>query len=243
MSKINWNAELINLFKEINKREKNIEEGEKNKNDVSEQYTKINISIKNFIEKNHKQNDDLAKDIVESLKLINSAYENNSKNYNFNKYLLEKEYMVNKCLNKQLNEKIEDKELKKEEDDDFMKDFEIITLPKLNEIIQECIKIQNMLNNDIMKEEINKNNNLINDISLIIVEANKLMNSKKIIDEEAIKRLNDEINAIKKEYVKIERKKKNIEKYIYESFDCKKILKKILTFRLYFYIFLQKKNK
>ena len=218
MSKINWNAELINLFKEINKREKNIEEGEKNKNDVSEQYTKINISIKNFIEKNHKQNDDLAKDIVESLKLINSAYENNSKNYNFNKYLLEKEYMVNKCLNKQLNEKIEDKELKKEEDDDFMKDFEIITLPKLNEIIQECIKIQNMLNSDIMKEEINKNNNLINDISLIIVEANKLMNSKKIIDEEAIKRLNDEINAIKKEYVKIERKKKNIEKYIYEKF-------------------------
>ena len=218
MSKINWNAELINLFKEINKREKNIEEGEKNKNDVSEQYTKINILIKNFIEKNHKQNDDLAKDIVESLKLINSAYENNSKNYNFNKYLLEKEYMVNKCLNKQLNEKIEDKELKKEEDDDFMKDFEIITLPKLNEIIQECIKIQNMLNSDIMKEEINKNNNLINDISLIIVEANKLMNSKKIIDEEAIKRLNDEINAIKKEYVKIERKKKNIEKYIYEKF-------------------------
>ena len=218
MSKINWNSELINLFKEINKREKNIEEGEKNKNDVSEQYTKINISIKNFIEKNHKQNDDLAKDIVESLKLINSAYENNSKNYNFNKYLLEKEYMVNKCLNKQLNEKTDDKELKKEEDDDFMKDFEIITLPKLNEIIQECIKIQNMLNSDIMKEEINKNNNLINDISLIIVEANKLMNSKKIIDEEAIKRLNDEINAIKKEYVKIERKKKNMEKYIYEKF-------------------------
>ena len=218
MSKINWNSELINLFKEINKREKNIEEGEKNKNDVSEQYTKINISIKNFIEKNHKQNDDLAKDIVESLKLINSAYENNSKNYNFNKYLLEKEFMVNKCLNKQLNEKTDNKELKKEEDDDFMKDFEIITLPKLNEIIQECIKIQNMLNSDIMKEEINKNNNLINDISLIIVEANKLMNSKKIIDEEAIKRLNDEINAIKKEYVKIERKKKNMEKYIYEKF-------------------------
>ena len=218
MSKINWNSELINLFKEINKREKNIEEGEKNKNDVSEQYTKINILIKNFIEKNHKQNDDLAKDIVESLKLINSAYENNSKNYNFNKYLLEKEYMVNKCLENQLNEKIEDKELKKEEDDDFMKDFEIITLPKLNEIIQECIKIQNMLNSDIMKEEINKNNSLINDISLIIIEANKLMNSKKIIDEEAIKRLNDEINAIKKEYVKIERKKKNMEKYIYEKF-------------------------
>ena len=218
MSKINWNSELINLFKEINKREKNIEEGEKNKNDVSEQYTKINILIKNFIEKNHKQNDDLAKDIVESLKLINSAYENNYKNYNFNKYLLEKEYMVNKCLENKLNEKIEDKELKKEEDDDFMKDFEIITLPKLNEIIQECIKIQNMLNSDIMKEEINKNNNLINDISLIIVEANKLMNSKKIIDEEAIKRLNEEINAIKKEYVKIERKKKNMEKYIYEKF-------------------------
>ena len=220
MSKTNWNAELVLLFKEINKREKIIEEGEKNKSDVSDQYKKINILIKNFIEKNNssKANDNLTKDIIESIKHINSAYENNSKNVSFNKFLSEKEQMINKHLEKKWTEITEDKELNKE-DNDFMKDFEIITLPKLNEIIEECNRIKKVLNNDIIKDDKNKNDKLNEDISRIISEANKLMCSKKLIDED-IKRLNNEINAIKKEYDKIDKKKKNMEKYI-KIFECK----------------------
>ena len=61
-----------------------------------------------------------------------------------------------------------------------------------------------------MKEENKEINELSDNISKIIVEANKLMN-KKLIDDEAIKKLVDQIKAIKKEYDKIDKKKKIFE--------------------------------
>ena len=45
MSKININSELVNLFKEIDKKE------EENKNDESAKYKKVNKLIKDFMDK------------------------------------------------------------------------------------------------------------------------------------------------------------------------------------------------
>ncbi len=104
MSKTNINKEIIELFQAIDKKEKKSKE-EGNKYEENEKYKKVNKLIKDFVEKKNdkkinSENIDLTKDIIESLKILNTAYENNSKNENFNKFLSEKEKMINKYLEK-----------------------------------------------------------------------------------------------------------------------------------------------
>ncbi len=227
MSKTNINKEIIELFQAIDKKEKKSKE-EGNKYEENEKYKKVNKLIKDFVEKKNdkkinSENIDLTKDIIESLKILNTAYENNSKNENFNKFLSEKEKMINKYLEKyHIRKKEEEKNKNKDisEDDEFEKheseivnDFEIITTPALSLIIDESKKIEQILNENKIKEENIKINELINDISNVLVIANKLMNNKKLIDDVAIKRLHEEIKTIKKEYDKIYKKKKYMEIY------------------------------
>ena len=222
MSKSNFHEDIVNLFKEINKKEKNIEESKKSKNDDSEKYKKVNKLIKEFVEKKNssKEKSGLIDDVVRSLKIINIAYENNSKNDYFNKYLSEKENITNLYLKKyHEKKKLNEKNLNEKssfDDDDYAKDFEIITSPALNGIIEECLKIQKLLSNNKFEEENEEINKLNDNISQIIIEANKLKN-KKLIDDEAIKKLVDQIKAIKKEYDKTDRKKKIIESRIYKN--------------------------
>ena len=227
MSKSNLNMELVNLFKEIKKIENHIEESENNKNTCMEKYKKINKIIKEFIEKKNKdeksEKSNLTRDIIDGLKIINIAYKNNSKNDEFNSFVLTKEKMINKYLAKYHQEK-KQKEIKQStdenEDQEFLKDFEIITDSELNGIIDECLIIQKMLNENKITEEKNKINELEENISHIIIEANQLMNNNKLIDDEAIKRLNYEINAIKKESNKLYKKYNNLEKYK-KIYECK----------------------
>ena len=222
MSKSNFHEDIVNLFKEINKKEKNIEESKKSKNDDSEKYKKVNKLIKEFVEKKNslKEKSGLIDDVVRSLKIINIAYENNSKNDYFNRYLSEKENITNLYLKKyHEKKKLNEKNLNEKssfDDDDYAKDFEIITSPALNGIIEECLKIQKLLSNNKFEEENEEINKLNDNISQIIIEANKLKN-KKLIDDEAIKKLVDQIKAIKKEYDKTDRKKKIIESRIYKN--------------------------
>ena len=222
MSKTNFHEDIVNLFKEINKKEKNIEESKKSKNDDSEKYKKVNKLIKEFVEKKNslKEKSGLIDDVVRSLKIINIAYENNSKNDYFNRYLSEKENITNLYLKKyHEKKKLNEKNLNEKssfDDDDYAKDFEIITSPALNGIIEECLKIQKLLSNNKFEEENEEINKLNDNISQIIIEANKLKN-KKLIDDEAIKKLVDQIKAIKKEYDKTDRKKKIIESRIYKN--------------------------
>ena len=211
MSKTNINKEIIELFQAIDKKEKKSKE-EGNKYEENEKYKKVNKLIKDFVEKKNdkkinSENIDLTKDIIESLKILNTAYENNSKNENFNKFLSEKEKMINKYLEKyHIRKKEEEKNKNKDisEDDEFenyeseiVNDFEIITTPALSLIIDESKKIEQILNENKIKEENIKINELINDISNVLVIANKLMNNKKLIDDVAIKRLHEEIKTIK----------------------------------------------
>ena len=213
MSKTNIKTEIINLYKDIEKKEKDKNKDEGNKNEDSDKYKKINKSIQVFIEnktKNWEENT-LTKDIIESLKILKLGYENKSKNIKFSKDLLEKEQLILKCHETKKEKESNYEENEENEDEDTIKGYEVITTEPLEEIIRESIAIQKLLNECKIKAENSKINELNNNISNIIVESNKLMHNKKLIDEEAIKRLNEQIKAIKREYDKIAKKKKNKE--------------------------------
>ena len=110
MSKTNINSELINLFKEIDKKE------EDNKNDEGAKYKKVNKLIKDFVDKKskniNKENNIVVKDIIESLQIINIGYENNFNNSRFNKILSQKKEMTNKYLEQYHKMKKEEKKNK-----------------------------------------------------------------------------------------------------------------------------------
>ncbi len=225
MSKSNIQSEIIQLFKDIEKKEKNIEEAVKNKNDDSQEFKKIDKSISEFIDKKNKNKDNnkLTSDIIDSLKVLKEAYCNISKNKEFNNNILSPtEKKINNYLIKSNNLKKSQQKKSIDEftddEDELINEFEIIASPTLNGIIEECYKLQKKLDDNKIKEENNKINELMVNVSTILIEVNKLKDNKKLIDDEAIKRLNDEINAIKKESEKIYKKKKNTEKYnLYNS--------------------------
>ena len=231
MSKTNINSELINLFKEIDKKE------EDNKNDEGAKYKKVNKLIKDFVDKKskniNKENNIVVKDIIESLQIINIGYENNFNNSRFNKILSQKKEMTNKYLEQYHKMKKEEKKTNNtiaeeiDDDDELWKEFEIIdiTSPALNGVIEKAIIIQKLLSENTIKQENEKIHELYNNISNIITEANKLVDNKTLIDDEAIKRLNVQINAIKKEYEKIDKKKKNMEDHL-KKYEEKLVIKK-----------------
>ena len=209
----NLNEELMKLFLKI---EKKIKEGNK--------YEEIKLLINDFVnnkKNNNSENLNLTNDINKSLGILNKAYVNNSKNDNFNKFLSEKEKMTNRLLEKYHLEKKEknkiDKDFSEEDEDEnydnkSVNDFEIINT-SLELIIEESKEIQKLLIENEIKEETMKINELNNDISNAIVVANKLMQNKKLINDESIKSLHEEIKIIRKEYDKIYKKKRNMENY------------------------------
>ena len=82
---------------------------------------------------------------------------------------------------------------------DDIDEFEIVETPIVKEINEECEKIQNMLKNNSVAEE-NKNvESLKNKVMNIRDKINKL----KPINYDGLKRLKDQINAIRKEADKL----------------------------------------
>ena len=167
------------------------------------QYNKVK-KINNLI--NYKEKKKLKKtsgnevieDVTESLKIINDAYQKKIKD----NFFLEKEKMIEKFYmekKKTFSSKIEDSMVEINNNGDEIDEFEIYEPPIIKEINEECDKIQNILMNNESKED----NNSIEKLKLSILQVKDEVNKLKPIDNEVIKRLNEQINAIRKESDKI----------------------------------------
>ena len=198
MSQLNIKERLEELYENINKEEK------KENNKVN--YSKILNLINNFKENLDKEKKKLKKtsgnevieDVTESLKIINDAYQKKIKD----NFFLEKEKMIEKFYmekKKTFSSKIEDSMVEINNYGDEIDEFEIYEPPIIKEINEECDKIQNILMNNESKED----NNSIEKLKLSILQVKDEVNKLKPIDNEVIKRLNEQINAIRKESDKI----------------------------------------
>ena len=198
MSQLNIKERLEELYENINKEEKK----EKNKFN----YSKILNLINNFKENLDKEKKKLKKtsgnevieDVTESLKIINDAYQKKIKD----NFFLEKEKMIGKFYmekKKTFSSKIEDSIIEINNNGDEIDEFEIYEPPIIKEINEECDKIQNMLMNNESKED----NGYLEKLKLSIIQVKDEVNKLKPIDNEVIKRLNEQINAIRKESDKI----------------------------------------
>ena len=186
------------LYENINKEEK--------KENKKVNYSKILNLINNFKENLDKEKKKLKKtsgnevieDVTESLKIINDAYQKKIKD----NFFLEKEKMIEKFYmekKKTFSSKIEDSMVEINNNGDEIDEFEIYEPPIIKEINEECDKIQNILMNNESKED----NNSIEKLKLSILQVKDEVNKLKPIDNEVIKRLNEQINAIRKESDKI----------------------------------------
>ena len=198
MSQLNIKEKLEELYENINKEEK--------KENKKVNYSKILNLINNFKENLDKEKKKLKKtsgnevieDVTESLKIINDAYQKKIKD----NFFLEKEKMIEKFYmekKKTFSSKIEDSMVEINNNGDEIDEFEIYEPPIIKEINEECDKIQNILMNNESKED----NNSIEKLKLSILQVKDEVNKLKPIDNEVIKRLNEQINAIRKESDKI----------------------------------------
>ena len=198
MSQLNIKERLEELYENINKEEK--------KENKKVNYSKILNLINNFKENLDKEKKKLKKtsgnevieDVTESLKIINDAYQKKIKD----NFFLEKEKMIEKFYmekKKTFSSKIEDSMVEINNYGDEIDEFEIYEPPIIKEINEECDKIQNILMNNESKED----NNSIEKLKLSILQVKDEVNKLKPIDNEVIKRLNEQINAIRKESDKI----------------------------------------
>ena len=161
---------------------------------------KINNLIKDKEKKKLKKTsgNEVIEDVTESLKIINDAYQKKIKD----NFFLEKEKMIEKFYmekKKTFSSKIEDSMVEINNNGDEIDEFEIYEPPIIKEINEECDKIQNILMNNESKED----NNYIEKLKLSILQVKDEVNKLKPIDNEVIKRLNEQINAIRKESDKI----------------------------------------
>ncbi len=198
MSQLNIKEKLEELYENINKEEK--------KENKKVNYSKILNLINNFKENLDKEKKKLKKtsgnevieDVTESLKIINDAYQKKIKD----NFFLEKEKMIEKFYmekKKNFSSKIKDSMVEINNNGDEIDEFEIYEPPIIKEINEECDKIQNILMNNESKED----NNSIEKLKLSILQVKDEVNKLKPIDNEVIKRLNEQINAIRKESDKI----------------------------------------
>ena len=167
------------------------------------QYNKVK-KINNLINDKEKKKlkktsgNEVIEDVTESLKIINDAYQKKIKD----NFFLEKEKMIEKFYmekKKTFSSKIEDSMVEINNNGDEIDEFEIYEPPIIKEINEECDKIQNILMNNESKED----NNSIEKLKLSILQVKDEVNKLKPIDNEVIKRLNEQINAIRKESDKI----------------------------------------
>ena len=200
MTELNLDEKLEELYESINKEEK------KGKDKIN--YNKIINLIASFEENLNKEKKkqknenykDILDDTTESLKILKDAYQYKIKD----NYFKEKEKITEKFYkekNKNAPPVIYDSQ-NEEEDNNIQEDiddFEILETPIIKEINEECEKIQNILENNEIKEE-NKN---IDALKIRVMQLKDEINKLKPINNDVIKRLNDQINAIRKEAEKL----------------------------------------
>ena len=200
MTELNLDEKLEELYESINKEEK------KGKDKIN--YNKIINLIASFEENLNKEKKkqknenykDILDDTTESLKILKDAYQYKIKD----NYFKEKEKITEKFYkekNKNAPPVIYDSQ-NEEEDNNIQEDiddFEILETPVIKEINEECEKIQNFLENNEIKEE-NKN---IDALKIRVMQLKDEINKLKPINNDVIKRLNDQINAIRKEAEKL----------------------------------------
>ena len=200
MTELNLDEKLEELYESINKEEK------KGKDKIN--YNKIINLIASFEENLNKEKKkqknenykDILDDTTESLKILKDAYQYKIKD----NYFKEKEKITEKFYkekNKNAPPVIYDSQ-NEEEDNNIQEDiddFEILETPIIKEINEECEKIQNILENNEIKEE-NKN---IDALKIRVIQLKDEINKLKPINNDVIKRLNDQINAISKEAEKL----------------------------------------
>ena len=90
----------------------------------------------------------------------------------------------------------------KEEDnkiEDDIDEFEVVETPIIKELNERCDKINSIL----MSYEIKEENNNIEKLKMSILKVKTEINKLKPIDNDAIKRLNEQINAIRRESNKL----------------------------------------
>jgi len=190
---------LEELYESINN-----EEQKKEKDEIK--YKKIISSIDKFTEylekkKSKYENPKILDDIIDGLKIMKDSYKNKIKDVFFKERekITERFY---KEKNKNAPPVIYDSQTEEVDNNDIQDDideFEIVETPIVKEINEECEKIQNMLKNNNVAEE-NKNvESLKNKVMIIRDKINKL----KPINYDGLKRLKDQINAIRKEADKL----------------------------------------
>ena len=200
MTELNLDEKLEELYESIKKKKK------KGKDKIN--YNKIINLIASFEENLNKEKKkqknenykDILDDTTESLKILKDAYQYKIKD----NYFKEKEKITEKFYkekNKNAPPVIYDSQ-NEEEDNNIQEDiddFEILETPIIKEINEECEKIQNILENNEIKEE-NKN---IDALKIRVIQLKDEINKLKPINNDVIKRLNDQINAIRKEAEKL----------------------------------------
>ena len=199
MSEMKLSEKLEELYESINN-----EEQKKEKDEIK--YKKIISSIDKFTEylekkKSKYENPKILDDIIDGLKIMKDSYKNKIKDVFFKERekITERFY---KEKNKNAPPVIYDSQTEEVDNNDIQDDideFEILETPIVKEINEECEKIQNMLKNNNVAEE-NKNvESLKNKVMIIRDKINKL----KPINYDGLKRLKDQINAIRKEADKL----------------------------------------
>ena len=190
---------LEELYESINN-----EEQKKEKDEIK--YKKIISSIDKFTEylekkKSKYENPKILDDIIDGLKIMKDSYKNKIKDVFFKERekITERFY---KEKNKNAPPVIYDSQTEEVDNNDIQDDideFEIVETPIVKEINEECEKIQNMLKNNNVAEENENVESLKNEVMKIRDKINKL----KPINYDGLKRLKDQINAIRKEADKL----------------------------------------
>ena len=211
-------AELIKLLDDIKEREEKIKG---KKADKKTTYKKIYENLQKSIEqKKSNKNKTNDKDVIETLKLINIAYQNKMENEEINNIFNQKKKLINDKMQQKYLLSHSSRELYSSDDNfiekdsnemELLNDFEFVNSPILHEIIEECQNIKNFLDEK-KDESCDEIKEYKNDLLSLINKIDNFKRDKDPIDGKRIKRLYGELNIIKKEYNKIKSEYHKIEK-------------------------------
>ena len=194
MTDLKINEKLEKLYESINKEEKK----GKDKNNNVTIINSINNLEKELKKDKEINNKDIIEDVISSLKINKDAYHYKTKD----NFFREKEKMTEKFYaEKNKNSTKESIDLKEEENkiEDDIDEFEVVETPIIKELNERCDKINSIL----MSYEIKEENNNIEKLKMSILKVKTEINKLKPIDNDAIKRLNEQINAIRRESNKL----------------------------------------
>ena len=211
-------SELIKLLDDIKEREDKIKD---KKTDKKTTYKKIYENIqKNIEQKKSNKNKTNDKDIIEALKIIGIAYQNKMENEEVINIFNQKKKIINEKMQQKYLLSHSYKEFDASDDnflekdsneDELLNDFEFVNSPILPEIIEECQKIKNFLDEK-KEEDCDEIKEYKNDLLSLINKIDNFKRNKDPVDGKRIKRLYGELNIIKKEYNKIKNEYHKIEK-------------------------------